>query len=297
MRLVTALCAFALVALGLSAPTFAAKQQDGYMLRDTTSLPPPATGMARLVVARDMRILEVWDPEYVFVDGTPLGILPQRTAVTTEIAAGWHRVWLGRGRSAAVWMEAVPDGRYLLRLRELMSAGDWHGDLVRESGEGYAAFALSKDMKLAVMDARGTDKLMRDLGKASDSKQKRDSTALAQAMAKAALPIVVKEAWYLPFPSDAGANVWQTHTGTLTLDEKSLRYVRADTLVLEIPRANVTDVYFGSQKGATENPWIKVGYKEDSLDKGATFADANLPTSAENYNRLFAELTKPRAPR
>jgi len=111
-------------------------------------------------------------------------------------------------------------------------------------------------------------------------------------MTNAALPIVIPEAWYLPIPSDAGANVWHSHTGTLTLDEKSLRYVRADTLVVEIPRATMTDVYFGSQKGGYENPWIKVGYREGALDKGATFADAQILTASESYNRLFAELAK-----
>lgn len=292
MRLLTALCALAFVTLRSSAPAFAGPQKDGYMLRDTTSLPPPATGMARLVVARDMRILDTWDPEYVFVDRTPIGVLAQRTAIATEVAPGWHRVWLGRGRKVGVWMEFVPDGRYLLRLREIMNANAWQGDLVRESGEGYAAFALNKNMKLAVMDERGRNALMRDLGRLPADADQRDSTARENAKARAALPIVIKEAWYLPYPSNAGANVWQSHTGTLTLDEQSLRYVRAETLVVEIPRRAITDVYFGSQKGATENPWIKIGYQEGGLDKGVTFADAEVSTATENYNRLFAELAR-----
>jgi len=292
MRLLIALCALALAFLGPGASIVAAAKTDGYLLRDTTSLPPPAAGMARLVVARDMRILEVWDNEYVFVDHAPIGILAQRTAIATEVAPGWHRVWLGRSRKVGVWMEFVADGRYLLRLREIMNAGAWHGDLVRESGEGYAAFALNKNMKLAIMDERGRDKLQRDLGPPSAEADQRDSTAREHARAQAALPIVIPEAWYLPYPSDAGANEWQSHGGTLTLDEKSLRYVRADTLVLEIPRQAITDVYFGSQKGGTENPWIKVGYQEAGADKGATFADAKVSTATENYNRLFAELVR-----
>jgi len=288
-----AVCAAALLMLGLSGAALAApKQEDGYMLRDTTELPPPAAGMARLVIARDMRVLEVLREEYVFCDRTPLGLLAQRTAIAVEVPPGWHRVWLGRGRTASVWMEFVADGRYLLRLREQMVAGAWRGDLVRESGAGYAEFALGRGMQLAVMDARGAEKLKKDLGRAPSNAAQKDSTARAQAMARAALPVVIQEAWYLPIPSDAPPNQWQTHTGTVTVDDKSLRFVRADTLVIEIPRASITDVYFGAQKGGTENPWVKVSYKENGEERGATFADAVTFTSTDNYNRLFAELVK-----
>jgi len=293
MRLLAALCLLAILASGASTVTRAAgEQEDGYMLRDTTGLPPPAPGMARLVVARDMRVLEVLREEYVFVDRTPVGLLAQKTAIATEIPAGWHRVWLGRGRAASVWMEFVPDGRYLLRLREQMIAGAWRGDLVREAATGYAEFALGRGMRLSVMDARGRQKLLKDLGRPPADSARKDSSAVAQARARAALPMVIKEAWYLPVPSEAAANVWQSHTGTLTLDEKSLRFVRADTLVIEIPRTSVTDVYFGAQKGNTENPWIKVSYKQNGNELGATFADAATFSSTDNYNRLFAELVK-----
>lgn len=290
MRLATALCVF--VMLALSASSFAASQKDGYMLRDTTSLPPPAEGLARLVVARDMRVLEVWDDEYVYLDRTPLGILPQRSALAAEVPAGWHRVWLGRGRTSEVWMEFVPGDRYLLRLRETMNAGAWRGDLVRETADGYAQFALNRNMKLAVMDARGRDVLTRDLGRPSDKTAKQDSTARERAIARAALPIVIPEVWYLPLPSDAPAVTWQSHPGTLTLDASTLRYTRADTLVLEIPRASISDVLFGAQKGGLENPWIKIGYREGEVEKGATFSDSKISTATENYNRLFAELTR-----
>jgi hypothetical protein len=291
MRFVTALCAFACLILSSSA--FA---QKGFVLRDTTALPPPAAGMARLVVARDMAPTEYLKPEFVFVDSTPVGVMPQRTAVTTEVPAGWHRVWLGRGSKAEVWMEFVPDGRYLLRLREIFSGGTWRGDLVRESGEGYAEFALNREMKLAVMDARGKQDLEKDLKKVV---RKWDPQAREKATASAALPIVIQEAWFLPIPSDADPGTWQNHTGVLTLDGKSLRFVRADTLVVEIPRESMTNVRFGNMKGGLPNPWIKVGFREDMLDKGATFADATsiAPTATQSYNRLFAEIEKGLAPR
>jgi hypothetical protein len=293
MRIRTGLCLCAIAALGITGTAVAAPvQKDGYLLRDTTSLPPPAAGMARLVIARDMRVLEVLREEYVFCDRTPLGLLAQRSAIAVEVPPGWHRVWLGRGRSAAVWMEFVADGRYLLRLREQMVAGAWRGDLVREAAAGYAEFALGRGMQLSVMDARGTEKLQKDLGRPPANAAQKDSTARAEATAKAALPIVIKEAWYLPIPSDAPASSWQSHTGTITLDDKSLRFVRADTLVIEIPRASVTDVNFGAQKGGAENPWIKVTYRENGEERGATFADAVTFASTETYNRLFAELAR-----
>jgi len=297
MRLLT-LFAFAFVMLGMSAPALAKpSQQRGYMLRDTTSLPLPPAGKARLVVARDMRIMEDLKPEFVYVDRKPVGLMPQRTVVTALVDPGWHKVWLGRSSGAQIWMEFVPDGRYLLRVRETMSGETWRGDLVRETGEGYAQFALGKGMQISVLDSRGKDAMVRHLGKPANSTQKQDSLAREKAMANAVLPIVIKEAWYLPIPSDAAPGVWENNPGTLTLDEKSLRFVRGDTTVVEIPREKVTDVYFGSQKGNLENPWIKVGYKEGDLDLGANFADANLSTATDNYNRLFAELAKTLAPR
>lgn len=298
MRYLIALCATACVTLGVGASALAASQQkDGYMLRDTSSLSPPAAGQAQVVVARDMRILEVGDEEYVFVDRIPVGKLAQRTAVVAEVPPGWHRVWLGRGRPTEVWMQFEPNGRYLLRLRERTQAGAWRGDLVRETAAGYAEFALGKGMKLAVMDARGQSTLMRDLERSSKTTPQQDSLARERAIANAALPIVIPEAWYVTLPSEVSPGVWQNRPGKLTVDQTSLRFVSADTFVVEIPRQSITDVYFGAQKGNLENPWIKVSFKENQTDKEAAFADAKLPTATENYNRLFAELAKGIAPR
>jgi hypothetical protein len=254
--------------------------------------------MARLVVARDMsNISASLKPEFVYVDRVPVGMLPQKTAVTAEVTPGWHRVWLGRGSSAGVWMEFTPDGRYLLRLRETIRNGSWRGDLIREHTEGYGQFAVSRKMKLAVMDQAGHDALVRHLGHPSNATRSQDSTARQHAIASARLPIVIKEAWYQPIPDDdAHPGDWQNNPGVLTLDESSLRFARGDSVVLEIPRGSITDVFFGSQKGGVENPWVKIGFKQNDADKGATFADASLSSSTENYNRLFAELAKSAGP-
>jgi hypothetical protein len=292
-KFLLALSALAVISLGLSAPALAKPSQHrGYMLRDTTSLPPPPTGKARLVVARDMRIMEDLKPEFVYIDRKPIGLMPQRTVVTAIVSPGWHRVWLGRSSGASVWMEFAADGRYLLRLRETMSGETWQGDLVREGGEGYAEFALNKQMQISVLDSRGKDAMVRHLGKPSNQTQKQDSLALETAMTNAVLPITINEAWYLPVGSDAAPSGWQNEPGKLTLDENSLRYVRADTLVIEIPRDKISSVYFGSERAGVVNPWIKIGYKEADLETGVTFADANLSTATDNYNRIFAELAK-----
>ena len=296
MTLLTLLCA--LVCITLATTTFAATQKRGYVLTDTTSLPPPADGTARLVDARDMtNISENLKPEFVLLDRTPVGLLPQRAAVTMEVPAGWHRVWLGRGASSpGVYMEFVPDGRYLLRLRESVEGGTWRGDLVRENGSGYISFAKSRDMQLAIMDKKGRDALQRNIDKLTPDVWAKDSTARLDAIAKAKLPIVIKEAWYLPIANeDAPAGDWDNHPGTLTVDERSLRFARGDSVVVEIPRDSIQDVYFGSQRGGSENPWIKLGYTTAAGDQGVRFADASPSTATESYNRLFAELSKPRA--
>jgi hypothetical protein len=292
MRLLTALFAIACISLAVTPSAEAQKKGSGYELRDTTSLPPPAPGKAQLVVARDMRIMKDLKPEFVFVDRTPAGILPQLTAINTEVSPGWRRVRLGRGSQTEVWMEFVPDGRYLMRLRETKSGDTWRSDLVLENSDGYAQFALGRSMKLAVMNEAGKKALERNLGKPTRTTAKDDSIAGAKAKARAALPLVIKEAWYLPIPSDAAPTVWQNNPGTLTVDATSLRFARGDSVVVEIPRANITDVYFGSEKGGLENPWIKIGYTENTVDKGVTFADASAMNATDSYNRLFAELLR-----
>lgn len=291
MRLLTGLCVLACVAT-LSGTALAGAQKRGYMLRDTTSLPPPAAGKARLLVARDMTVTQEFKPEMVFADHAPVGLLPQKAAVTAEIDPGWHRVWLGRGGNAEVWMNFEAGQGYLLRLREIGSEGYWAGDLVRESSEGYSGFAVGRGMKLAVMDERGRGALERNLGKPSNKDALKDSTARARAIELSKLPIEVKEAWYLPFPSEVAPSDYQNKPGRLTLDEKSLRFTRGDSTVIEIPRADITSIRFGSQRGGGSQPWIKLGYKFQGNEIGAIFADTKVDTATETYNRLFAELAK-----
>lgn len=290
MKRLLVLCLFACLA---AQPVPAApKQQRGYQLRDTTSLPPPATGMARLVVARDQQETRTLKPEFLFVDRTPLGMLAQKTAVAAEVGPGWHRVWLGRGSGAEVWMEFVPDGRYLLRLREGGSTGTWKGDLVRESADGYAKFALGKDMQLSVLDESGRGSLERDLETPTAETAMKDSTARARAIQLATLPITLAEAWYEPVPSDAPPGEHEANVGTLRLDETSLRFMHGDSVVVEVQRAGIKEVRYGSQKGGKWNAWVKVSYRQDGISREVAFADAQLQTSTENYNRLFAELAR-----
>jgi hypothetical protein len=74
-------------------------------------------------------------------------------------------------------MEFVPDGRYLLRLRESIEGGTWRGDLVRENGEAYISFAKSRDMQLAIMDKKGRGALQRNIDKLPPDVWAEDSTA------------------------------------------------------------------------------------------------------------------------
>lgn len=280
----------------LSGPAIAGQQKRGYMLRDTTSLPPPAAGKSRLLVARDMTVTQDLKPEMVYVDRLPLGILPQKAAVTGEIEPGWHRVWLGRGGNAEVWINFESGGRHLLRLREIGGQGYWDADLVQESVEGYAGFAVGRGMKLAVMDSRGRGALERDLGKPSNAQALKDSTARAHALDMARLPIVIKDAWYLPFPSNTAPSDYQNKPGRLTLDVVSLHFTRGDSTVIEIPRADITSIRFGSSRGGGSQPWIKIGYKFQGNEIGAIFTDTHVSTATDSYNRLFRELAKGPAP-
>jgi hypothetical protein len=90
-------------------------------------------------------------------------------------------------------------------------------------------------------------------------------------------------------PSD-----YDAHPGTLTLDANALRYTRADTLVLEIPRSAVTVLHYGGIHRQQVNPWLDVHYDVGNGRRGASFVDSTplRYEGAATYNRLFNELEK-----
>jgi hypothetical protein len=271
----------------------AASAQSPYTLRDTTSFPPPKEGMARLLVARERFIDQGLKPEFVVIDTTAIGQLPQKSGVAAEIPAGWHRLWLARGTKAGMWMEFAPGGRYLIRLRENVSdMGGWRADLVRDDRDGYAEFAVSKGMQLAVATQAGLDAIRRDIKKRMPT-AKTVASERDKAQKAAQLPIVIEEAWYLDLLDESDkAQEFEQHLGKLTLDATVLKYTRDDGVVVEIPRSTISEVRYGGHRRNMPNPWIKIAYTADGAEKAVAFAatDANIATG--EYNRLFAELEK-----
>src|SRR5262245_42330995 len=149
MKKLILLAVLALLASLAGVASAAKSAEPPYVLRDTIAFLLPDSGMARLVVSRERTIEQSRKPEFVFVDGTPAGMLPQKTGLTALVPAGMHRVWLGRGVGAEVWIPMAPGGRYLVRMREAMIEGAWRADLVLDGREGYAEFARKKGLKLA----------------------------------------------------------------------------------------------------------------------------------------------------
>ena len=269
-----------------------AQAQEAYVLRDTTSLPAPAKGKARLLVSRERLLDQGLKPEFVFLDGKPFGMLPPRTASTGEVAPGWHRVWLGRGASAEAWFYAEAGGRYLVRLREEAIDGTWRSDMIRDSRDGYLELTQAKGMKLAVTTESGYATIQRNLKKLKPN-AKADSTARAKALAAARLPIVIKGAWYddLVNPAQVPA-AWELHGGTLTVDAKNVTFVRHDTTVVTIPRKSITLLRYGGIRSHRVNPWLYVYYKVDGSQHGAAFVDPASGKGTPSYNHLFTELEK-----
>jgi len=270
----------------------AAHAQQAYVLRDTTAFPPPAAGRARLFVAREREFREGLKPEFIFVDGRPFGMLPPQTAATGEITPGWHRIWLGRGSNAQMWFEAAADARYLVRMREDMINGTWHADLVRDSRDGYRAFAKKKGLKLSVITRSGTETLQRNLNKLAPDAQA-DSIARADAQSRAQLPIVITDAWYAD-PSNPRQipSEYDTHPGQLTVDAQALHFTRGDTTVVEIPRSSITLLRYGGMKHSSLNPWLLVYFKVNGSERGASFTDPARGQGSKSYNRIFNELEK-----
>src|SRR5262249_41560901 len=170
MRKLSPLATLVFIVLTIGATPPAHADAD-VVLRDTTSFPPPGSGMARLVVSRERRLRQDLKPEFVFVDRTPVGQLPQHSGVTAEVPAGLHRVWLGRGAGGGGgggverWVNMAAGGRYLVRLREVLYDGQWRADMIQDSREGYADFAVENGLKLAITTPAGMGSLQRNLEK------------------------------------------------------------------------------------------------------------------------------------
>lgn len=274
---------------GVVAP---ARAQPDVVLRDTTGFPPPDPGMARLVIVRERHLRQDPKPEFVYVDRTPVGVILPKTGVTAIVPAGMHKVWLGRGLNVATWVNAAPDGRYLLRMREVIVNGTWHADFILDSAEGYAEFAVANGFKLAVSGPGSMGSLERNLQKVKND-PRADSLARMRAIARATVPIQVAEAWYqdidVPPTEPMG---YERHPGKLVLDASALRFSRGDTLALEIPRTAITSVRYGGTKDDQPNAWIKIGYTSNGAERGAAFTCTRQDSATVHYNRLFAELTK-----
>jgi len=271
-----------------------ASAQPDVVLRDTTGFPPPGPDMARLVIVRERQLRQDPKPEFVYVDRTPVGVILPKTGVTAIVPAGMHKVWLGRGLNVATWVNSAPDGRYLLRMREVIVNGTWHADFIMDSPEGYADFAAAHGFQLAVSGPGSMGSLQRNLEKVKND-PKADSLARMRAIARATTPIQVKEAWYQDLDNPPKQPMEYEHNpGKLVLDATSLRFSRWDSVAVEIPRTAITTVRYGGTKDDRPNAWIKIGYTANGAERAAAFACTTNDSATVHYNRLFQELTKQR---
>src|SRR5262249_23150571 len=191
MRKLSPLATLVFIVLTIGATPPAHADAD-VVLRDTTSFPPPAAGTARLVVARERRLRQDLKPEFVYVDRTPVGQLPQHSGVTAEVPAGLHKIWLGRGAGVETWVNVAAGGRYLVRLRELLYDGQWGADMTQDSPEGYADFAVTNGLKLAITSPAGMGSLQRDLEKVKFD-PRADSLTRLKVLARMSPPIQLSE--------------------------------------------------------------------------------------------------------
>jgi hypothetical protein len=283
--------AFVLLVSTLACVAPAVAQPD-VVQRDTTGFPAPGPGMARLVIVRERQLRQDPKPEFVFVDRTPVGVILPKTGVTAIVPAGMHKVWLGRGLNVATWVNAAADGRYLLRMREVIANGTWYADFVMDSPEGYAEFATANGFKLAVSGPGSMGSLERNLEKVKND-PKADSLARVRAIARATTPIQIRDAWYRDLDSPPTDPMeYEHHSGKLVLDDTALRFTRGDTVAVEIPRSAITSARYGGTKDDRPNAWIKIGYTANGADRAAAFTCTTNDSATVHYNRLFQELAK-----
>jgi len=291
MKKSSLLLVFVLLMSTLAHITPAGAQPD-VVLRDTTGFPAPGPGMARLVIVRERQLRQDPKPEFVYVDRTPVGVILPKTGVTVLVPAGMHKVWLGRGLKVATWVDAAAEGRYLLRMREVIVNGTWYAGFILDSPEGYAEFATANGFKLAVSGPGSMGSLERNLQKVKND-PKADSLAKQRAIARATPPIQVAEVWYQDLDAPPREPMeYEHHSGRLVLDDAALRFTRGDSVAVEIPRGSITSARYGGTKDDRPNAWIKIGYTANGAERAAAFTCTTNDSATVHYNRLFTELSK-----
>lgn len=283
----------ALVALGaVLTPGFSSAQENRlYTLSDSIKVAPPAAGRALLVVTRELvaRAMSTKE-ELVYLDESPLGFLPEKTALLREIDPGFQRVWaLGSGANAETWLDVKPNRIYLLRMRQTEVQGNLYSDFVRETPRGYRKYARERGIRISNLTEKGTPWMAKKLGQYRQGTPPPADTSRANAMRRNSLPIVREEARYRDPAVDKDVAQRDDSIGRFEMDAKSIHFEDAKR-ELTIPLEAVAMVQYAGTFWDTPPAWFRVTYRQGEAEREALFSAASYPGSTAFYNAVFGVL-------
>ena len=277
-----------------------------YTLGEPAAPVPTPSGQSVLYLTREQFVRALSLPaEQVFLDDAPLGYLPQRSYLASDVTPGRHRLW-GVIGCPDLTLDVQPGRGYLLRLREVIDSNDlvsarWLSDdpgsiddLVRSTGIARASptprglQALAK--KIRRKGGKHGSPATAARSGATGGTAKPGVTGGTAITGIPPLPLVFDATWHLESldqvqsESDFSGNV-----GKLGFDGAALRY-SSPRETIEIPCDSVTQVRYGGTISSDLNPWIEVGHRTPSGPRTDCFADSRSSLALETYNRLFAAL-------
>jgi hypothetical protein len=259
-----------------------------FALRDTVLAESAPADRAVLCVVREQFVRKnPLPPERLYLDGAPLGFLPQRSWLSVEVEPGLRRLSGVIGAPELV-LDCRPGRLYLLRMREIVDERDvlsvsWVLDDPDLAGSLTGGAGLPR----SVATTRG----IKDLSGRPPRIPDRVDTLLA---GPGGPPLVLDNVW-CEHPLDM-MNLrrdFSVYTGRLELDDRVLRYrleKRRRDMEIEIPIERIVSLRYGGTRYTGTNPWLDVFYQSGESTEAATFAGADAETAGRIYNVLYMAL-------
>lgn len=250
----------------------------------------PAPGAGRLCLVREQIVRKnPMPPERLYLDGQPLGWLPQRAVVIADVSPGTHRLEGVVGCPPLVF--ECPAGEIvLLRLREVIDEQDAVRARWLLEDPDFAA-DLVEQMEL--LHTRATPRGTLDLARRWRTVKTSERADSLLAPGDSATVVAVDEVWF-EHPLDP-VNLrrdFTTYTGRIEIGPREISYAadkRQRGVRVVIRFEDVAGLRFGGTRSASAQPWIDLFYRSNGETLRASFADASAESEA-GYNRMFSAI-------
>ncbi len=267
-----------LAALWLASPLSAAPR---CRLGQPASFAPPPADSASLYVVREQFVrTRALSPEEIYLDGAPLGLLPQRAFVAASVAPGRRVLW-GLAGMTPLGLSCRAGHGYLVRLRETIDDRDQlHMEWLLDDPARIEILAQGVPLSLATTTPKGLQSMDRKPPRAVA--EARDSSD--------ALPLTFGDIWLEdPLRPESVRPSFRRTTWRAVVDSSGLLLTSKEK-ALAVPIADVTAIRFAGVREGGDQPWLDREYQAAGAQREVLIADSTPETSVRTYNRLFAAL-------